>query len=145
MKTLTALLLLPMFVSSANAAQGDLDWLAGCWVSADKSSQEVWVVDGDKSLIGFAVALRAGEVVFYELLHLEQNDEGTWTYTAHPAGQARTSFVAVDVRENSAVFTNPEHDYPQQISYRRDGSQLSATISLLGGDNPNSFDKLACK
>ena len=144
MKVFTALLLLPMLASSGNSAQSGLDWLAGCWVTADKSSQEVWVVDSDKSLIGFAVAVGAGGVVFYEVLSIKQNDDGFWTYTAHPSGQASASFIAVDARENSVVFTNPKHDYPQEIRYLRDGSQLRATISLLGGDRPNSFDKIGC-
>lgn len=144
MKVFTALLLLPMLASSDNLAQSGLNWLAGCWVTADKSSQEVWVVDSDKSLIGFGVALGAGEVVFFEVLSIKQNDDGVWTYTAHPSGQASASFIAVDARENSVVFTNPKHDYPQEIRYRRDGSKLSATVSLLGGDKSNSFEKIAC-
>ncbi len=144
MRVFTALLLLTMLASGGNSAQSSLDWLAGCWVTADKSSQEVWVVDSDESLIGFGVALGAGKVVFYEVLSIKQNDDGLWTYTAHPSGQASASFIAVETSENSVVFANPNHDYPQKISYRRDGSQLFATISLLGGENPNSFEKIAC-
>lgn len=145
MRVFTALLFIPMMASSGNSAQSDLDWLGGCWVTADHSSQEVWVVDSDKSLIGFSVALSAGKVVFYEVLSIKQNDDGLWTYTAHPSGQASASFIAVETSENSVVFANPDHDYPQEISYRRDASQLYATISLRGGDNPNSFDKIACE
>jgi hypothetical protein len=145
MRVFTALLLIPMMASSGNSAQSGLDWLSGCWVTADQSSQEVWVVDSDKSLIGFSVALSAGKVVFYEILSIKQNDDGLWTYTAHPPGQASASFIAVETSENSVVFANPDHDYPQEISYRRDASQLYATISLRGGDNPNSFDKIACE
>jgi hypothetical protein len=145
MRVFTALLLIPMMASSGNSAQSGLDWLSGCWVTADQSSQEVWVVDSDKSLIGFSVALSAGKVVFYEILSIKQNDDGLWTYTAHPSGQASASFIAVETSENSVVFANPDHDYPQEISYRRDASQLYATISLRGGDNPNSFDKIACE
>jgi hypothetical protein len=145
MRVFTALLLIPMMASSGNSAQSGLDWLSGCWVTADQSSQEVWVVDSDKSLIGFSVALSAGKVVFYEVLSIKQNDDGLWTYTAHPSGQASASFIAVETSENSVVFANPDHDYPQEISYRRDASQLYATISLRGGDNPNSFDKIACE
>ena len=144
MRVFTALLLIPMMASSGNSAQSGLDWLSGCWVTADQSSQEVWVVDSDKSLIGFSVALSAGKVVFYEVLSIKQNDDGLWTYTAHPSGQASASFIAVETSQNSVVFANPDHDYPQEISYRRDASQLYATISLRGGDNPNSFDKIAC-
>jgi len=144
MRIFVALLLAPLLASTGDPAQGGFGWLAGCWVTADRSSQEVWVVDGDRSLVGFSVTLRADEVVFYEVLSIRQDDGGLWTYTAHPSGQAPASFVAVKTSEYGVVFADPDHDYPQEISYRREGSQLYATISLLGGDNPNSFDKVAC-
>lgn len=145
MRVLIALLLIPMLASGAHTAQSGLNWLAGCWVSADKSSQEVWVVESDNSLIGFAVALGVEEVVFYEVLSIKQNADSLWTYSAHPSGQAPTSFLAVETGESSVVFSNPNHDYPQEIRYRRNGSRLYATISLRGGANPKSFDKTACE
>jgi hypothetical protein len=145
MRVFAALLLVPMLASGGDTAQGGLDWLAGCWVAADKSSQEVWVVDNDQSLIGFSVALGDEEIVSYEVLSIKQNSDATWIYTAHPSGQASASFIAVETSEHSVVFANPAHDYPQEISYRRDGSQLHASISLRGGANPISFDKIACE
>jgi hypothetical protein len=84
-------------------------------------------------------------VDFYEILSLRQSEDGSWAYTAHPAGQVSSSFKAVQTSNNSVVFTNPDHDYPQEIRYRREGNRLFATISLLGGVNPNSFDKVACQ
>jgi hypothetical protein len=144
MKVFTALVLIPMLTSGSDLAPYSLDWIVGCWVSADKSSQEVWVVEGNNSLIGFGVSLGVGELAFYEVLSIKQNDDGLWTYTAHPSGQASASFIAAEIRENSVVFKNPSHDYPQKISYRRDGSLLYATVSLIDGDKPSSFDKIAC-
>lgn len=145
MRILMALLLTPMLASGGETAQGSLDWLAGCWVTADKSSQEVWVVDSAKSLMGFAVSLDAEEVVFYEVLNIKQDANGLWVYSAHPSGQASASFVAIETGESSVTFANPDHDYPQEIHYRRDGNQLYATISSSGGANPNSFNKTACE
>jgi len=145
MKIFTVLLLIPMLASGDDSAQRGFDWLAGCWVTADKSSQEVWVIDGDQSLVGFGVALGEGTVVFYEVLSIKQNDDGLWIYTAHPSGQASASFIAIETSENSVVFANPDHDYPQEIRYRREGNQLFATVSLRGGDNPDSFNKIACE
>lgn len=145
MRVFAALLLVPVLASGGDSAQRGFGWLAGCWVSADKSSQEVWVVDSDQSLIGFSVALGAEKVVFYEVMSIKQNDDGLWTYTAYPSGQASASFIAVEIGENSVVFANFDHDYPQEISYRREGSRLYATISLRGGEQPNSFDKIACE
>jgi len=49
------------------------------------------------------------------------------------------AFIAI-----GALFVNPDHDYPQEIRYRRDGNRLIATISLLGGEDARSFDKQAC-
>ena len=145
MRILTALLLIPVLASGGETAQDSLNWLAGCWVTADKSSQEVWVDEGDDSLIGFAVALGAEEVVFYEVLSIRRNADSVWTYSAHPSGQAPASFMAVESGQSSVVFANPNHDYPQEISYRRNGGRLSATISLRGGANAKSFDKIACE
>ena len=145
MRIWMALLLVPMLASGGDSAQSSLSWLVGCWVTADKSSQEVWVVDSDKSLIGFSVSLDAEEVVFYELLSIKQDANSSWIYSAHPSGQASATFAAVETGESSVLFANPNHDYPQEIRYRRDGSQLFATISSSGGANPRSFNKTACE
>ena len=139
-----ALMLIPVIALGSDSDSDKLSWLAGCWMTPDKSSQEVWVIDSDRSLAGFGVAISDSTVGFYEVLGIKQSDDGTWTYTAHPSGQGSASFLAVEISENSVVFANPDHDYPQEIRYRREGNQLHATISLLGEMNPNSFDKVAC-
>ena len=133
-----------MLASCVSSGPTRLDWLVGCWVAEDTTSQEVWVVDSRGSLIGFNVVLRAGKVDFFEVLSIEQNTDGILTYTAHPSGQAPASFIEIEASENSVVFANPNHDYPQKISYRRDDSHLAATISLSDGSNSNSFEKVAC-
>ena len=145
MKILTVLLALPLLASGDDSTQSGLNWLSGCWVTDDRSSQEVWIAESDKSLIGFGVAIGDGEVVFYEILSIRQNGAGLWNYTAHPSGQASASFIAVESSENNVVFANPNHDYPQEIRYRRNGKHLHATTALLDGDRAQSFDKIACE
>lgn len=145
MKLLTALALVPVLASGVDSDHGEFSWLVGCWVSPDKSVQEVWVVNSDRSLAGFGVSINDNEVGFYEVLSIEKSEDGSWTYTAHPSGQASASFVAVDITENSVVFINPDHDYPKEVRYKREHNRLYATISLLDGVNPNSFDKVACE
>ena len=140
MLLLTILLFLP-----ALASGGDFDWLAGCWVSEDGSSQEVWVIDGEQSLAGFSVAISGNKVGFYELMSIKQDENGSWFFTAYPSGQASASFKAVQLDKNSVVFENPDHDYPQEIRYERKGDRLSASVSLLDGVKPISFDKVACE
>lgn len=60
-------------------------------------------------------------------------------------GAAIGSEPTESVSENSVVFANPRHDYPQEIRYRREGHQPYVTISLSGDDRPNSSDKIACE
>lgn len=145
MKVVTVFLLFPILAFGGHSTQSGLDWLAGCWVSADKSSQEVWAIENDHSLIGFAVSIADSKVVFHEVLSIKLNDENKWTYTAHPSGQASATFILTDQGDTRAVFSNPDHDYPQEIRYERAGHQLLASISLLEGEKPRSFDKLACE
>lgn len=122
-----------------------LEWLAGCWQSDDGSAQEVWAQRGDGLLLGFGIALDGGRVAFYELLTITVGDDGLPVYTAQPAGQSPTAFVAADLADASARFVNAEHDYPQEIAYRLDGEMLVATISALHGERAQTFVKRRCR
>ena len=145
MKRIGVLALIPVLAIGGESTSNGFGWLAGCWVNPDSSAQEVWVVDSDRSLAGFGVAINDNKVGFYEILSIKQSEDGSWAYTAYPSGQASASFHAVQFSKNSVVFANPDHDYPQEIRYRRVGDRLNATISLVGGVNPTSFDKVACE
>lgn len=145
MKVLPALLLLPVFSMAGESHQHKLGWLVGCWMTPDGSAQEVWIEEHGGDLAGFSVAIANQKVSFYEILSIRRHEDGSLVYTAHPLGQASTSFTAASVTEDSVMFVNPGHDYPQRISYARESDHLRATLSLLDGDKPVSFDKIACK
>jgi len=144
MKISQALFALSFFLHTQVTLASDLDWLVGCWETADGSSKEVWVKEHDGSLIGFSVAVSDSAVDFYEVLRVAVNHDGVLTYTAYPAGQSPATFVAANANSKSVVFSNPDHDYPQEIAYRLEGARLYATISALNGRNPQSFDKQRC-
>lgn len=144
MRILHALLLIPALSVAGESNQHELAWLVGCWTTPDGSAQEVWIEEGVDTLAGFSVAIADGKVGFYEILMIKRHENGSLIYTAHPAGQVSTSFTAAAITENSVLFVNASHDFPQQINYTRESDHLRATISLLGGDNPVSFDKIAC-
>lgn len=144
MTRLSALLLAPCLAIAANTDSGNLDWLAGCWETPDQSAQEVWVIEDADLLLGFSVSVRDNKVRFYELMTIRRADDKSWVLTAYPAGQKPGAFTASQLGTQSVMFANAEHDYPQQIMYRREGNKLLATISLLGGANPTNFDKVAC-
>lgn len=145
MRILPALVLLPVLSFGGDSNGHELGWLVGCWVTPDRSAQEVWIVDSEGALAGFGVAIGDNKVNFYEVLSIKRNEDGLLVYTAHPAGQASASFTAKEITENSVLFANADHDYPQEIRYTRKSDHLYATISLLDGANPNSFNKVSCE
>ena len=120
-----------------------LEWLAGCWSTPGGNAVEVWRVDGDE-LAGFAVTVNAGRVQSYETLAIRRSS-GKYVYTAWPSKQRETSFTVESIEPNAVRFTNPGHDYPQVIAYRRDGNTLTATISMLDGSIARRFEKLRCE
>jgi ribonucleotide monophosphatase NagD (HAD superfamily) len=144
MKVSLVLFGLSLFLQTQITSANDLDWLVGCWESADGSAKEVWVRDPDGSLIGFGVVVADGAVEFYEVLRIVANQDGALAYTAYPAGQSSTTFVEAAASNAYVLFSNPDHDYPQEIAYRLEGGRLFATISALNGQNSQTFDKRRC-
>ena len=127
-----------------SASAGDLDWMLGCWETADGSAREVWVRQSPGQLVGMAAVASEGRVVFHEVLVVEVDGDGAH-YTAHVQGQDATKFTAKTFKDGEAAFVNAAHDFPQKVHYRRDGDRLLASISLLDGGNPQSFDKQRCE
>lgn len=144
MKMLLALTILPLLLPPDLTQAAELDWLVGCWETPDGSAREVWVREPDGSLIGFGVAIDEGMVGFHEVLRVTVPSDGSLTYTAYPAGQLPATFVARKLGSDSVVFVNPDHDYPQVISYTLDGATLFATTSGLNGEDLQSFNKRRC-
>ena len=133
-------------MSPAYAADSvDLEWLLGCWQSTDGNAMEVWVRDTDSSFLGFGVTTSEGVIRSYELLRVASDEEGALTYTAHPKGQASATFTTTEMGDKRVTFTNPEHDYPQRITYERNGDDLYARTSALDGGRQQSFDKVKCE
>lgn len=111
-------------------------WLAGCWEMrvGDLLVEEHWMAYRGGSLLGMSRSVRGGRLSGYELLLLRQ--EGTrWVYEAHPSGQPSASFASVAISDTSVVFSNPEHDFPQTITYVRTSpdSLIARTTGVQGG------------
>lgn len=113
-------------------------WLSGRWVDAASppATEEDWGRALANTMYGvgrsFAVDdAGAHQTVFYEVLRIRTAPgEGCGlVYTAWPGGGPATDFVCESLGAASAVFANPAHDFPQRISYRRDGDVLHIEIS----------------
>jgi Domain of unknown function (DUF6265) len=127
MRTLLIILLL-----AATAGAQDLSWLTGHWTT--ENSEEVWSESRDGNLMGYNRQFKDGAVVFFEHLRVEQVGDDI-LYQACPVGKSWTSFKLIKSDKKEAVFSNPKHDFPQQIQYRREEDTLFVTISGQGQES----------
>jgi hypothetical protein len=132
----------PLMFAAALAAQTpspgqpDLDWMAGYWLqcSPDREVAELWTTRRGGVLMGLSVT--EGRQAFgFEQVRIETTDDGaTLRYVARPRGAAaETAFRLSRAGAREAVFDNPAHDYPQRISYRREGDVLIARTEGANG------------
>ncbi len=106
-----------LLLAAPLAAQSSVPWLVGCWTTG--TTNESWVRRADGRLLGI------GYTVFPDSLHrtetlelVAEHDE--LEYRARPEGATTTTvFRAEVVTADSLVVTNPAHDFPQRIGYRR--------------------------
>jgi hypothetical protein len=106
-----------------------LAWLQGCWeaASAERTVEEQWMAPRGNSMVGSSRTVRRGTLAGYELVVILERDDRL-VYLAHPSGQPSAEFVSTMVTEQSVIFEDPEHDFPQRIGYLRRGSELLAWI-----------------
>jgi hypothetical protein len=100
-------------------------WLQGCWRSSQGQSvvEEQWMAPGGGTMIGMSRTVRGRETTAYEFVRITEQD-GRLAYNAHPSGQAPATFLSTEATEARVVFENPQHDFPQRVGYRREGTDL---------------------
>ena len=117
------------------AAQPDLDWLAGYWLSCDERMDvaETWSERRGGIMLGTSIT--TGDDAFsWEQMRIEADGDGL-TLHAQPRGREPTAFPLVRGGAGEAVFENPAHDFPQRVIYRRSGDRLTGRIEGLGGED----------
>ncbi|MBI1339033.1 hypothetical protein GC169_02315 [bacterium] len=129
---------------------GRLAWLAGCWESADGANREIWTGLTGGLMFGHAVTFQENGLRHFEQARIDLRPS-TAIYYVYPEGQGPIVFVEADPAPNSEdaeetiSFINPEHDFPQRISYMRSGrNALSATISKLDGSDATPLSWRKC-
>lgn len=141
---LACLLGLPLLASAAPPAApaSALQWLLGHWqrddLPAGRSGDEHWWQQGTE-LHGEGSSYRAGELRFREQLRIVGEDGAVFYVAQVPGNPAPVKFRQVEQQGQSVLFENPAHDFPQRIHYRREGRQLTATISGDGREQVFQF------
>ncbi len=134
-------ILVMVFLPRMSIAQGAGDepsamppsWLAGCWemTAGELVIEEHWMAVRGGTLLGMSRTVRGGQLAGYELLLLHEGESG-WVYEAHPSGQPAASFKSSAITDTSMVFSNPDHDFPQNITYFRISSD--SLLARIGGE-----------
>ena len=73
------------------------------------------------NMVGMSRTVRGEVLVAYEFLILREVGEQL-EYESHPSGQRSAKFLSTTVSDAMVLFENPQHDFPQRIGYRREGT-----------------------
>lgn len=122
----------PLASGEPVAGLDQLTWLAGCWGSSEGSSSadECWLERRGNVMMGFHVDVFQNGKVFYEYLRIVADGDAVH-YMASPMGGEATAFRLVDAGDQRAVFENPDHDWPQRLTYWRANDHLHARAEGL--------------
>jgi hypothetical protein len=112
-----------------------LRFLAGCWQGTSGDGQlieEHYTSPSSNLILGMTRYTRKGVATGFEFSTIAWEDS-TIVLTPRPSGQQPVPFRLAELRESSAVWTNPAHDFPTLIAYRRvGGDTLVARIEGPG-------------
>ena len=119
----------------------DLDWLAGAWRTADgpassgSSAEELWMAEAEGLMLGLGRTVTGPGRRSFEYIRIEREKGGKIHFHGSPQGGPSVAFRLVTCSPRWVTFENGDHDYPQQITYRREGDVLTASIATLSGSN----------
>ncbi len=123
----------PPLLSAAEPQGKSLDalsFMVGSWrQTSDKTEiEEHWLPAKGDVMLGLGRTVRSnGKPANFEFLRIAPTKTGM-SYFASPQGRPATEFPLIELAKDKAVFENSHHDFPQRISYWRDGERLKARI-----------------
>ncbi|RUT71720.1 hypothetical protein D0817_03285 [Flavobacterium cupreum] len=111
------------------------DWLIGNWEnkSPDGLLTENWQKVNDSTFSATSYFIKGKDTLHFEKIVLSQKGEKL-TYSATVNGQNNDKaidFPSTSETETKLVFENPQHDYPQKITYTK-GANNSLTAEVTG-------------
>ncbi|TCN57439.1 hypothetical protein D0809_12735 [Flavobacterium circumlabens] len=111
------------------------DWLIGNWEnkSPDGLLIENWQKVNDSTFSATSYFIKEKDTLHFEKIVLSQKGEKL-TYSATVNGQNNDKaidFPSTSETETKLVFENPQHDYPQKITYTK-GANNTLTAEVTG-------------
>jgi hypothetical protein len=131
MKTLLLLTFVVPLIAADRPSLNELQFMAGCWSgsSGPVTFEERWMAPAAGSMFGISRTMKQGRTIFFETFAIFEKDGQAVMSVRLKDGATTTPFKLVQSANGEAIFSNPEHDFPQRILYKRmpDGS-LKARI-----------------
>lgn len=111
------------------------DWLIGNWEnkSPDGLLTEDWQKVNDSTFSATSYFIKGKDTLHFEKIVLSQKGEKL-TYSATVNGQNNDKaidFPSTSETATKLVFENPQHDYPQKITYTK-GANNTLTAEVTG-------------
>lgn len=154
MRTLVPALLVALLAGSAAPTDrspasprptlADLGFMAGCWRGAGEGGtviDEYYTPPSENLMLGVSRYTKGGRVTSYEFATIAAQGDSDLVLTPRPVGQSPADFSLTGLQPGMAVWSNPNHDFPQVISYRKLGyDSLAARIEGPGPSGPQSSE-----
>ena len=100
----------------------DLRFMTGCWRGASEAGaviEEYYTPPSDNLILGVSRYTKAGKVISYEFTTIAEAGDSDLVITPRPAGQSPADFHMTKLERGLVVWSNPAHDFPTRILYRR--------------------------
>lgn len=123
------------------ASISDFGWMSGCWKQDRGEGSYVYEQWSKPAglMVGLGRVHRDGRIVEYEFLRIEEKGEAIY-FIAIPFAQQEAAFRLTSFEDGVAVFENPEHDFPQKISYSRTAGGMTARVEGTDGGSTRGFE-----
>ena len=121
-------------------AIADLDGMAGCWEQKDDSKKllisEMWMKPAGMSMLGMGRTVKNDKTTGWEYMRIEQRADGMYFVSKPKENTEDTAFKLIRSTLNEVVFENKEHDFPQRIIYKLQGTTM---VGRIEGNNNGKF------
>ena len=125
-----------LFAQSKQTDVSAVQWLVGEWTHTNakpgRSGVEIWSKISQAELKGSGISLRGSDTTFVEKLRIITKDGGLFYAADVPENKGEVLFRITELKDESFVCENPQHDFPKKITYTLTGTQLRVIVS--GGD-----------
>ena len=111
-----------------------VSWLSGVWRMEREEgfTQETWLPATSGMMFGIGFTTKNDLMRAYEYLRIETREDSL-VYVAQPHGKSPgVEFYLSDLTADTALFENPDHDFPQWIRYERTGPE--SCVATIGGE-----------